>query len=63
MIVKGNFEVMVLATNIGWVDLGGGEQKVYKESRIFALALRTGRDMLLFGEKASSIDVDGSIKL
>ena len=65
MIVKGNFEVNgSQATNIGWVDLGGGEYRWYMkgEQDTRARFMDHREMMLLFGEKTSStIDVDGSI--
>lgn len=71
MIVKGNFEVSgSQATNIGWVDLGGGEYRWYiKGEQDTRKRFMDHREMmLLFGEKvvaangdASNIDVDGNI--
>ena len=65
MIVKGNFEVSgSQATNIGWVDLGGGEYRWYiKGEQDTRKRFMDHREMmLLFGEKTSSaIDVDGDI--
>lgn len=65
MIVKGNFEVSgSQATNIGWIDLGGGEYRWYiKGEQDTRKRFMDHREMmLLFGEKASSsIDVDGDI--
>lgn len=65
MIVKGNFEVNgSQATNIGWVDLGGGEYRWYMkgEQDTRARFMDHREMMLLFGEKAASgTNVDGSI--
>jgi hypothetical protein len=65
MIVKGNFEVSgSQATNIGWIDLGGGEYRWYiKGEQDTRKRFMDHREMmLLFGEKTSSaIDVDGDI--
>jgi len=57
MIVKGNFEVSgSQATNIGWVDLGGGEYRWYiKGEQDTRKRFMDHREMmLLFGEKASA---------
>ncbi len=65
MIVKGNFEVSgSQATNIGWVDLGGGEYRWYiKGEQDTRKRFMDHREMmLLFGEKFSTaVDVDGTI--
>lgn len=65
MIVKGNFEVSgSQATNIGWVDLGGGEYRWYiKGEQDTRKRFMDHREMmLLFGEKFDSArDIDGSI--
>jgi hypothetical protein len=71
MIVKGNFEVNgSQATNIGWIDLGGGEYRWYlKGEQDTRKRFMDHREMmLLFGEKAvaaggaaTPIDVDGDV--
>lgn len=65
MIVKGNFEVSgSQATNIGWIDLGGGEYRWYiKGEQDTRKRFMDHREMmLLFGEKFSTaVDVDGTI--
>ena len=67
MIVKGNFEVSgSQATNIGWVDLGGGEYRWYiKGEQDTRKRFMDHREMmLLFGEKFSTaVDVDDAIIL
>ena len=57
MIVKGNFEVSgSQATNIGWIDLGGGEYRWYmKGEQDTRKRFMDHREMmLLFGEKTST---------
>lgn len=70
MIVKGNFEVSgSQATNIGWVDLGGGEYRWYiKGEQDTRKRFMDHREMmLLFGEKLPAAsatferDIDGDI--
>jgi hypothetical protein len=69
MIVKGNFEVSgSQATNIGWVDLGGGEYRWYiKGEQDTRKRFMDHRElMMLFAEKFDgqsgvSLDIDGDI--
>ena len=65
MIVKGNFEVSgSQATNIGWIDLGGGDYRWYmKGEQDTRKRFQDHREMmLLFGEKAAAnTNVDGEI--
>lgn len=70
MIVKGNFEVNgSQATNIGWVDLGGGEYRWYiKGEQDTRKRFQDHREMMmLFAQKyegvgTDSLDIDGDIE-
>ena len=69
MIVKANFEVSgSQATNIGWVDLGGGEYRWYIKGEQDARKryMDQREMMLLFAEKADGVgdnlDIDGDIE-
>ena len=70
MIVKGNFEVSgSQATNIGWVDLGGGEYRWYiKGEQDTRKRYMDQREMMLLfaqkfdGQSSVSLDIDGDIE-
>jgi hypothetical protein len=65
MIVKGNFEVSgSQATNIGWIDIGGGEYRWYMKGEQDARKrFQDHREMmLLFGTKPGhTVNIDGEI--
>ena len=69
MIVKGNFEVSgSAATNVGWVDLGGGDYRWYiKGEADTRKRFMDQREMMMLfaeqfdGQSSVSLDVDGDI--